>query len=64
MATKVLSSEWSSDVTKSEKERFPELFREGPIVDRSKATRVVPMRVLVFGLMRTGTSCEFYHTPA
>lgn len=56
MATRVFSSEILSAVTRSEQERFPEMFRQGPIADRHKATRVVPMRVLVFGLMRTGTS--------
>lgn len=58
MATRVFSSEILSAVTRSEQERFPEMFRQGPIADRHKATRVVPMRVLVFGLMRTGTSCK------
>lgn len=59
MASKPLSSEVASDVTRPDHERFPELFREGPMVDRHGAKRVVPMRVLVFGLMRTGTSCQF-----
>ena len=44
-------------MTSHERKKFPELFRDGPVADRSKATRMVPMRVLVFGVMRTGTSC-------
>jgi hypothetical protein len=62
MAFKTFSSAFSSDVTRADHERFPELFREGPIADRHKATRVVPMRVMVFGLMRTGTSCKAQHS--
>jgi hypothetical protein len=57
MASKPISADFSSDVTRPDHERFPELFRQGPMADRHKATRVVPMKVLVFGLMRTGTSC-------
>ena len=59
MALKSFSSEFTSDVSLADHERFPELFRKGPMADRHKATRIVPMRVLVFGLMRTGTSCKF-----
>lgn len=33
------------------------------MVDRHNAKRVVPMRVMVFGLMRTGTSCQFRRPP-
>ncbi len=58
MAFKPFSSEFTSDVTQADHVRFPELFRQGPMADRHKATRVVPMRVMVFGLMRTGTSCK------
>ena len=57
MATGTFRSDLQSDITRADHERFPELFYEGPMIDRSKATRVVPMRVMVFGLMRTGTSC-------
>ena len=42
----------------SERERFPELFVEGNI-DRRKCERVVPMKVLVLGFMRTGSQCAF-----
>lgn len=56
MATKSFSSEFFSDSNRPDHERFPNLFRQGPMADRHRATRVVPMRVLVFGLMRTGTS--------
>lgn len=55
-----------------ERQKFPELFRSTAMIDRSQATRVVPMKVLVFGLMRTGTAsirqalfelglCDVYH---
>lgn len=56
MASKPFTSEFVSDFSRSDEERFPELFRQGPMADRHKASRVVPMRVLVFGLPRTGTS--------
>lgn len=42
----------------SERERFPELFVESNI-DRRKCERVVPMKVLVLGFMRTGSQCVF-----
>jgi hypothetical protein len=58
MASKPFDSALMSDVTRSEQERFPELFRQGPMANRHTATRVVPMRVLVFGLPRTGTACK------
>ncbi len=40
-------------------DKFPGLFRDRPVVDRSQASRTTPMRLLVFGLMRTGTSSMF-----
>ena len=47
----------------SERERFPELFVESNI-DRRKCERVVPMKVLVLGFMRTGSQCVFLsHKP-
>jgi hypothetical protein len=58
MSSNPLHSQFASDPARPDHERFPELFRQGPMVDRHKATRVVPMRVMVFGLMRTGTSCK------
>ena len=42
----------------TERERFPELFVESNI-DRRKCERVVPMKVLVLGFMRTGSQCAF-----
>ncbi|ERF72025.1 hypothetical protein EPUS_08419 [Endocarpon pusillum Z07020] len=56
MASEPFPSEFGSDSNRSDEERFPEVFRQGPMADRHKATRIVPMRVLVFGLPRTGTS--------
>ncbi|KAF7510652.1 hypothetical protein GJ744_006264 [Endocarpon pusillum] len=56
MASEPFPSEFMSDYNRSDEERFPELFRQGPMADRHKATRIVPMRVFVFGLPRTGTS--------
>lgn len=41
----------------SNRERFPELYNQAH-VDRRTCTRVVPMRVLVLGMMRTGTMCK------
>jgi hypothetical protein len=41
----------------SDEERLPELFNEAPSIDRSKCKREVPMKVLVLGLVRTGTAC-------
>lgn len=58
MASEPFPSEFGSDSNRRDEERFPEVFRQGPMADRHKATRVVPMRVLVFGLPRTGTSCR------
>lgn len=31
----------------------------GTAIDRRKCRRIVPMKVLVLGLGRTGTTCEF-----
>lgn len=42
----------------SERERFPELFVDGN-VDRRKCERIVPMKILVLGFMRTGSQCVF-----
>ncbi|MCJ1307109.1 hypothetical protein MMC25_000755 [Agyrium rufum] len=42
--------------TRTDRERFPELFRPDPCIDRHTCTRQVPMKVLVLGLMRTGTA--------
>jgi hypothetical protein len=58
MSSNPSHSQFASDTTRPDHERFPELFRQGPMADRHKAIRVVPMRVMVFGLMRTGTSCK------
>lgn len=41
----------------SDRERFPELFMEDKHIDRRTCKREVPMKVLVFGMMRTGTAC-------
>lgn len=43
--------------TLTDRERFPDYFIEEDI-DRRKCTRVVPMKVLVIGMLRTGTLCE------
>ena len=40
--------------TMTDRERFPNYFIEEDI-DRRKCTRVVPMKVLVIGMLRTGT---------
>ncbi|KAL8672060.1 MAG: hypothetical protein Q9168_003455 [Polycauliona sp. 1 TL-2023] len=40
--------------TMTDRERFPDYFVEEDI-DRRKCTRVVPMKVLVIGMLRTGT---------
>lgn len=45
------------DKTMTDRERFPDYFVEEDI-DRRKCTRVVPMKVLVIGMLRTGTLCE------
>ncbi|KAG9235549.1 hypothetical protein BJ875DRAFT_440225 [Amylocarpus encephaloides] len=42
-------------MSSSERENFPELFRKRPIANRHGARRTEPMKLLVFGLMRTGT---------
>jgi hypothetical protein len=34
-----------------------DIFTSDTSIDRRKCARVVPMKVLVFGLGRTGTSC-------
>lgn len=44
----------------TDQERFPDYFVEEDI-DRRKCTRVVPMKVLVIGMLRTGTLCELAH---
>lgn len=49
-----------SDFSANDHERFPELFNDKPSVDRRKSKRVVPMKVLVLGLMRTGTACTIF----
>lgn len=38
------------------KERFPELFVNTSI-DRRKCSRVIPLKVIVVGMPRTGTQC-------
>ena len=40
----------------TEEERFPELFVNTNI-DRRTCQRVVPLKVIVFGMPRTGTQC-------
>jgi hypothetical protein len=42
----------------TDKERFPEIFATNH-VNRRGAKRVVPMKVLVLGIGRTGTACEY-----
>ena len=46
------------EIKQTDEERFPELFCEDKNIDRHKCHRVVPMKVLVLGMMRTGTACE------
>lgn len=41
----------------TDQERFPEMFALNRRIDRRQCTRVVPMRVLVLGMCRTGTAC-------
>lgn len=48
--------------SQSDRERFPELFNEEPSADRRKCKPVVPMKVLVLGLMRTGTATMIVST--
>lgn len=36
----------------------PVLIEDGTDIDRSKCRRIVPMKVLVLGMCRTGTLCE------
>lgn len=43
----------------SNEDRFPELYYPNRKIDRRKCVRVVPMRVLVLGMCRTGTACTF-----
>lgn len=45
----------------SDEERFPEMFAVNRRIDRRQCTRVVPMRVLVLGMCRTGTACTSYY---
>lgn len=42
----------------SDEERFPEMFQPNRKIDRRECGRVVPMKVLVLGMCRTGTACE------
>ena len=44
----------------TDEERFPELFNQTSINPRDRK-RTVEMKVLVIGLMRTGTKCEDLH---
>lgn len=46
----------------SDRERFPELFIEGTI-DRRNYRHVVPTKVLVCGMFRTGTKFECFICP-
>lgn len=41
---------------RSAKDMFPELFVDTNI-DRRKCERVVPLKVIVLGMPRTGTQC-------
>ncbi len=41
----------------SDLERFPEMFAPNRKINRRECTRVVPMRILVLGMCRTGTAC-------
>ena len=41
----------------TDQERFPELFAVNHRIDRRQCNRVVPMKVLVLGMCRTGTFC-------
>lgn len=45
----------------TDQERFPEMFAINRKIDRRQCTRVVPMRVLVLGMCRTGTACMYTH---
>ena len=42
----------------TEEERFPELFVNTNI-DRRMCRRVVPLKVIVVGMPRTGTQCTY-----
>lgn len=42
----------------TEEERFPELFVNTNI-DRRTCQRVVPLKVIVIGMPRTGTQCMY-----
>lgn len=42
----------------TDQERFPEMFVINRKVDRRQCARVVPMKVLVLGMCRTGTACK------
>lgn len=46
-------------MTGSDTRGTPVLVRDGTNIDRRQCRRVVPMKVLVLGLCRTGTMCEF-----
>lgn len=41
----------------TDQERFPEMFAVNRKINRRKCTRIVPMRILVLGMCRTGTAC-------
>lgn len=45
-------------MTGSNVQGTPVLVRDGTNIDRRQCRRVVPMKVLVLGLCRTGTMCE------
>ncbi|MCJ1357618.1 MAG: hypothetical protein MMC33_007614 [Icmadophila ericetorum] len=46
----------TEEVKLTDEQRFPELFVEDKDIDRHLCKRVVPMKVLVLGMMRTGTA--------
>ena len=46
----------------SVEDRFPELFNQTQI-DRRGKKRTVEMQVMVIGMMRTGTMCEWLTGP-
>lgn len=41
----------------------PVLVSDGTDIDRSQCKRIVPMKVLVLGLCRTGTMCKWPQLP-
>lgn len=48
----------------TDQERFPEMFAVNRRINRRQCSRVVPMRVLVLGMCRTGTACMFIKSSA